>query len=462
VVGRGLRTTRSSSRRSPATTGLQRVSADGGVAAVLTRPDPARRETNHLWPEMLPGGQAVLYTVTAMTGGLAAASVAALDLRSGRSTVLLRGGSHARYVPSGHLVYAAGGTLRAVGFDATRLRVVGPSSPVVPRVLTTPHGAVDAMLADDGTLVYVAGDSALARTLVWVDSQGRETPLGAPPRHYALPRVSPDGTRVAVYASDQPADIWIWDLARATLTRITTDGPLNTAPVWTPDSRRVVFASNRAGAINLFSQAADGTGVVERLSESPNIQAPTAISPDGRWLVFTEVSSKTGRDVLALPFDSPNQVLPLVQTPFDEDNGTVSPDGRWLAYEANDSGTFEVYVRPFPDVTLGRWQVSTSGGTQPLWAPDGQQLFYFASDGALMGVAVEGGQSWKAGAPTNVLKAGNLVAISGVTLRNYDIAPDGRRFLMIKDGGTDKTGAPPQIVVVQHFDEELKRLVPTK
>jgi serine/threonine-protein kinase len=327
--------------------------------------------------------------------------------------------------------------------------------------VTNLAGAVDAVLARDGTLAYVAGaGSGSTRTLVWVDRQGRETPIAAPPRAYSHPRVSPDGTRVALTAFDQTGDIWLWDLVRATLTRVTSDPANDGTPVWMPDSRRIVFGSDRAGVLNLFSQAADGTGTVERLIESPNSQIPTAVSPDGKRVVLTQVSLKTGNDVMALPLDG-TQVLPLVQTSFDERNGIVSPDGRWLAYEANDSRVFEIHIRPYPDVKSGHWQVSTSGGTQPLWARSGKELFYFAPDGALMRVAVAGGPAWTAGAPTKVLEGRYVVSAGGSPFRNYDIAADGQRFLMVKAGG-DATGAPPQLVVVQHFDEELKRLLPTK
>src|SRR5262249_31838575 len=156
----------------------------------------------------------------------------------------------------------------------------------------------------------------------------------------------------------------------ATLTRLTLDPANHVNPVWTPDGRRMVFSSNRAGVLNLFSCAADHTGTLERLTESPNLQFPTGVTPDGT-VVFTEVSSTNGEDVMALRLDGTHQVLPLVQTPFDERNGIVSPDGRWLAYEGDDSGAFQIYVRPFPDVNSGHWQVSATGGTQPLWARSG-------------------------------------------------------------------------------------------
>jgi serine/threonine-protein kinase len=444
--------------------GLQRVSANGGTPAVLTRPDRARGEGNHWWPESLPGGRVILFTVTPATGGFDAASIAILDLRSGKSTILMRGGGHAQYMSSGHLVYAAAGTLRAVGFDTTRLMVIGAPRLVVPQALATEFGAVEAALANDGTLAYVVGrPSSGTRTLVWVNRQGRETPLAAPPRGYFYARMAPDGTRIAVNAFvSQSSDIWLWDLARAMLTRVTFDPAIGTDPVWMPDGRRLVFSSARTGVLNLFSQAADGTGVVERLTESPNAQSATAVSPDGMTVVFTEIASTTGQDVMALQLEGTHHVIPLVQTPFDERNGIVSPDGRWLAYEANDSGAFEIYIRPFPDVSRGHWQVSTNGGTQPLWARSGRELFYFAPDGALMRVEVADGPAWAAGAPTKLLEGRYVVSTGGNIPRNYDIAPDGQRFLMLKPAESEVNSAPPQIVIIQHFDEELKRLVPSK
>src|SRR5205814_5173998 len=229
--------------------------------------------------------------------------------------------------------------------------------------------------------------------------------------------------------------------------------------VWTPDGRRLLFTSNRAGPRNLYWQAADGTGAVERLTESPNAQDATAVSPDGRRLIFTETVPKTGDDVMQIELDGTHLVTPLVQSQFAERNGIISPDGHWLAYEANDSGRYEIFVRPFPDVNSGHWQVSTAGGTRPLWARSGQELFYTSPTGALMRVGVERGPSWGATTPTVLIKEGYFTISANTNGRTYDISPDGQRFLMIKGGGgSDQTAAPASLIVVQHFDEELKRL----
>jgi serine/threonine-protein kinase len=445
-------------------TGLQRIAAKGGEPTVLTRPNRAGGEDDHLWPEILPGGQAVLFTITATTGGLDQAQIAVLDLRTGTQTVLIRGGSDAHYVSSGHLVYASAGTLHAVAFDLARLAVVGTPVKVLPEVLTRPGGNTNVTVAADGTLVYVSGGvSAVVRSLVWVDRQGHETPIPKIPlRNYAFPRLSPDGTRLAIYIPDQEIDIWLWDLARAALTRATFDPGVETFPVWTPDGRQLLFSSARAGSVNLFAQAADGSGGVTQLTKSPNIQHATSVSPDGTRLVFMEAAPITGQDIMQLRLDSTHAVTPLVQTPADERNGEVSPDGRWLAYEANDSGQFNIYVRPFPDVLSGHWQVSTDGGTRPLWARKSPELFYLNATGALMSVSFANGPTWEVTATTKVF-VGPYGAAASQTGRTYDVSLDGQRFLMIKPAGpADPNVAAASFVVVQHWVEELKRLVPAK
>ena len=448
-------------------TGLQRASAAGGEAKVLTTPDRARGEGDHLWPQFLPGTDSVLFTITPTAGGVDASQIAVLDLRTGSQKVLLRGGSQARYLPSGHLVYAAAGSLRAVAFDLARLATIGAATPVVPQVVTLPTGTAEFDVSGDGTLIYASGGAGLtaaSRTLVWVDRQGREEPIKAPARAFVIPRLSPDGTRVALAIADQENDIWIWDLARETLTRLTSDVGFDHAPVWMPDGRRIVFTSQTGGSSgNLFWQAADGTSAPERLTEAQNaLERPSAVSPDGARIVFWHGAAATGNDVMMLTLGKDRGVRPLVQTRFVERNGEVSPDGRWLAYESNESGQYQISVRPFPDADNGRWQVSTGGGTQPLWARNGQELFYLAPDGALMSVPVSRGTTWTAGSPSRVLEGRYYRGIATNVSRTYDVSVDGRRFLMIKPTAIDETAPPPSIVVVENWMEELKRLVPAK
>ncbi len=230
---------------------------------------------------------------------------------------------------------------------------------------------------------------------------------------------------------------------------------------------------------NLFWQAADGTGAVERLTENPNNQYPGAFSPDGTHLAFRQETTTTGADLMVLalkgasraqaasqgigvPERSPrSDVRPLVQTTFDELNGEISPNGRWIAYQSNESRQDEVYVRPFPDANSGRWQISTDGGTRPLWARSGRELFYVGPDGAVMSAAVEGESTFRAGTPTRLFEGPYFMAAAQAG-RTYDVSPDGQRFLMIKmAGASHETSTPTSIVVVEHWFEELKRLVAT-
>jgi serine/threonine-protein kinase len=261
-----------------------------------------------------------------------------------------------------------------------------------------------------------------------------------------------------VAVADQDQDIWVWELTRQTLTRFTFDPSQDIYPLWTPDGRRIVFASNPAAAHNLFAQSADGTGEVERLTESPYQQFPYAFSPDGRRLLLRQQNPSTGIDLHILALEGQRANEALLATPFSESNGELSSDGRWLAYQSNESGQDEIYVRPFPDVNAGRWQVSTGGGSRPLWARDGRELFYLAGDGRLTGVAVETSNStFTTGNPVRLLERAYLSPAPG---RTYDVSPDGQRFLMIKEVGSDEGGATSELVVVLNWFEELKRLVP--
>jgi eukaryotic-like serine/threonine-protein kinase len=445
-------------------TGLQRVSARGGSIDVLTRPDREHGEADHLWPEFLPGGRAVLFTITSQTGGLDTATVVVRDLRTGAQTILVRGGSDAHYVPSGHLVYIAAGALRAIPFDLNRLETHGSAVSMLPLLSTTVAGAGDLAVANDGTLVYVdlpGGVTVNARTLVWVDRTGKEEAIGAPPRAYNQPRLSPDGTRVAVWSNDQTSDIWIWDLERKTLTPLTLDPGEDQHPLWTHDGQRIIFTSNRGGVRNLWWQAADGNGEAERLTKNNEAGYPNGITPDGTAVVFHENMGTRGRDLLQLALDETRRVTPLLATTFDEREGVVSPDGRWLAYESNMAGSTEIFVRPFPNVSDGQLRVSTAGGTRAMWARSGKELFYIGGDGSLLQVSVEAkGATLNFRAPIKLFEQRYFVG--GNSGRTYDVSPDGQRFLMIKGPGTETSTASPTLILVQHWDTELKRLVPTK
>jgi serine/threonine protein kinase/Tol biopolymer transport system component len=436
-------------------TGLLRVSAEGGEPTELTKVDPANKDQKHWFPFVLGNGKAVLFTVN--TGaGIANSDIAVLDLESKEYKILVRGGSNPEYAATGHLVYAVEGALRAVRFDADRLEVLGAPAPVVEQVTTMPTGAANYALADNGTLVYLTGGVSrqVARnSLVWVTRQGREEKIPtAPERAYLYPRLSPDGTRIALDVRDQEEDIWVWDFGQKLLTRLTFDRGSDQYPVWTPDGRRIIFGSARAGTANLYSQLSDGTGKPERLTTSVKLQHPQSISPDGVRIVYREEGGATGVDLMALVQNGERPGEPLVVTPAAELNAEVSPNGRWLAYESNESGQHEIYVRPFPQVDGGRWQISTAGGTHPLWSRNGRELFFLDPNHALFAVAVQTTGAFSTGNPRKLLDSRYIVGPG----RTYDVSLDGQRFLMIKSPLAEQTAASGRIVVVLNWFEELK------
>jgi serine/threonine-protein kinase len=452
-------------------TGLLSVPEGGGEPKVLTKPDTGSRELDHLFPSFLPGGKAVLFTITSSAvPGQQAAQIAALDLKTGQKKILLRGGSSAVYIETGHLVYAAGGTLRAVRFDPVRLEVLSDPVPVAEQVMMSGTGAANFVVSRDGRLVYVPAITGLAnaggpqRSLVWLSRQGREEPLKAEMRGYTVPRLSPDGTRVALDIRDRENDIWIWEFARATLTRPTFDPQVDIYPVWTPDGRRIVFGSSRTGLMSVYSRAADGSGADEPLFRGRNVITPSSFSPDGKLLVVTELTPGQSGDVALLRMSEEadrRQLEPLIASTFTELDGEISPDGQWIAYYSNESGQQdEVYVRPFPKVGSGRWQISNGGGTRPAWARNGRELFYL-NGGAMMAVPVQTKPGFVAGNPVKLFEG---QFYTGQNARTYDVSADGQRFLMIKNAlaAAADQGVTQSMVVVDHWTEELKARVPAK
>ena len=447
-------------------TGLQRVSAAGGEPAVLTKPDSERGDRDHLWPEFLPGGGAVLFTIYPAIGGPDNAQVAVLDLKTGASKVLVRGGSHAHYVPTGHLVYGVAGTLRAVPFDLERLEPTGTPAPVLEGVWTTPLGAANFAVAANGSLVYVAG---LARpfsrnTIASVDRQGRVSPLpGVPPDLYRDVRVSPDGARLALATR---TDVSTYEFARATLSRLTTDPAEDRSPLWTSDGQRIVFTSRRAGYLELFSRQADGTGADERLlSRAKNLIDLHADgwSPDGSHVLFTEVSPASPINQCAIgetPIERSSDVRVLVKSDFCNQFSALSPNRLWMAYQSNVGGREEIYVERYPELG-SKQQISTDGGVRPLWSRNGRELFFGGLDGRQMFVVpVQSGTTLVAGRP-QVLFEGAMIA-PAVGSRTYDLAPDGRFIVILRAEEKTGSGTAPGLILVQNWFEELKRLLPTR
>jgi serine/threonine-protein kinase len=457
---------------SDVTKGLLRVAPDGGEPVVLTKPDVAAGERAHWQVAVLPGGRAVLFTIVAMNAS-EPTQVAMLDLKSGGIKRLIRGGSHPEYLDSGHLVYAAAGNLMAVPFDVAQLELRGDPVPLVYGVrVNEDSGVANYAISRRGTLVYVPAPAEPSRSLVWVDREGQESPVKAPPGDYSAPRVSHDGSRAAVVLRDQAQRVHIFDFARDTLMRLTYGPGNDDHPVWTADGRHVVFSSQRAGAFNLYAQAADGTGTANRLTTSPDWQRPAWVAPDGTGILASEISPRTAGDIVWFPLqglasrpasDVPSnsnepRAEPLVQTPSIDYNPEVSPDGDYVAYQSNESAREEIYVRPFPRVNEGRWQVSTDGGVHPVWARNGRELFYLDSYNVLTAVPVRrsgGGLTF-----ANPVKLFAIAVPGPYTPRPYDMAPDGRVLLVKENGPADRS--PARMIVVLNWQEELKRRVPIK
>ncbi len=445
-------------------TGLFRLSTDGGTPERVPGPIFARHE-QPAWPEVLPGDSAVLYTVIPLRpNSLAAAAVGpearieAVDLRSGARRVVLRAGGRPQYVRSGHLVFGSGQSIMAVPFDADRLEVLGDP------VQIAESGASTFVVSRDGTLVYDSADSRTNRTLVWVDRKGREEDLGAPPRYYLHPRLSPNGLRVALDVGGQDRDIWLFDLKRKVLEPFAVGRQQDVIPRWSLDSKFLFFASTRDGPVfNIYKQSADRGGSAERVIVSPRVQHPSGLTPDGRLLITEYVRDKPDKgitDILALSVET-RQLEPLIATGASEGGPAVSPRGDWIAYESDESGQLEVYVRPYPKTEGFLRQVSTNGGRQAWWSLDGNELYYRDYGGALIGMAVPLGRRFSPGPPVTIVPATTRYAGFGaaVSSRTYDVSRDGSRFLMIKVENADRRRS---FIVVQNWSEELKGRVPIR
>jgi WD40 repeat protein/predicted Ser/Thr protein kinase len=394
--------------------GLSRIPVEGGAPAPLTELDRERGDLTHRWPQILPGGKAVLFTAhNRNVGGFDDASIEVVSLGNRRTKTLLRGGLFGRYLPSGHLLYINRGTLFAVPFELNSLEVRGAPMPILNQVaysVTTGAAKFDASLT--GTLVYGSGEAGGGGSVSvrWLESDGKTRPLMPKPGAYGRPSLSPDGRRLAMEVFDGSGqDIWIYDLERDTMTRMTFDGRVNQGPTWSPDGRYIVFGDQQG----LSWTRADGAG-------KPEV---------------------------------------LLQTPFDERYPSFSPDGKWLAYASTESGSFQVYIRAFPDKG-GKWQISSAGGSYPMWSRSGRELFFESLDNRIMvaGYTAQG-DSFVADKPRlwSEKALANLVNSS----KNVDLAPDGRRIVAVMPAeGPNAEQSRNHVVFLENFFDELRRRAP--
>jgi Tol biopolymer transport system component len=382
------------------------------------------------------------------------------SLRTGERKTLVRGGYYGRYVLSGHLLYVSKGALYAAPMDVKRMELTGPAVQVVDEVAgDSRYGFAPVDVALNGTLAYVREKGIVRQTLVWLDGTGRIKPLRAVARNYLTLAFAPDGKRLAVVMNvDGNFDVWVCEWKRDVMTRLTFASGVDYAPVWTPDGKHLVIASERHGGVpNLYWTRADGAGEAVRLTESKSRQNPMSFSPDGKRLAFQEESSQTQWDLWTLPLEEvesdhpkPGKPEPFLVTQYNEGHPMISPDGRWLAYGSDESGSDEVYVRRFPEAG-GKLQISTSGGRCPVWSKKGQELFYGSDQGIVAVNYTTRGEGFVASKPRLWAEKKDL--------GSFDLSPDSQQFAVVQEVES-KEKSPIHVTFLLNFFDELRRKVP--
>ncbi len=442
---------------------LFRVPAAGGEPQPLTTLDEKRGETTHRWPQGLPDGKHVLFTSN-LQGSFDQAILEVVGLDGGERKVVYRGGTYGRYVPTGHLVFINRGTLFAIPFDLESLETKGSPIPVLQKVATSVgEGGAQFDFSSTGRLVYGAQEAQTIRyPIAWADRDGRASPLLEEPQVYANPRISPDGTRLALTElRDENWDIWVYDLGRGVSTRLTFDESVETEQVWSPDGEYLIFSSDREGQDSLYRKRADGSGDTERLTEAKFAQWASSWSRDGRYISYVEAQTQYDLGVLDL---STGEAKPWLTTQFGEGFSDISPNGRFLAYATNESGRYQIYVRPFPSGE-GKWQVSDAPGTSPRWRADGRELFWRDDEGIVAAAVETDGPTFRAGKAERLFSGrwkGGLTGIGagGLSFADYDVAPDGKRFVMFPDEGSGTKADHQHLTLVTRWFDQLRSTGP--
>jgi len=431
-------------------TGLWRVPASGGPSQPVGIQDSTSL-ARYRWVDVLPNGRGAV--LTEWRGNVNDADIGVMDFRTGTVRTLLRG-AYARYVQSGYVIVAhADGGLVAAPFDQDRLAITGPATPLLDGIVVKPGAAAEFTVSRNGTLLYMSG-AAETQELVWVTRNGTEQAIDPTlRRRFGTLALSPDGTHLVVSITadaTRTIDLWVYELRQGTLSRLTSEGQLNDRPTWTPDGRRITFMSDRKGGRALYTVPWDGSGPVESLLTTSRALQEAEWSHDGRFLVYRDgPGGRTGRDISYLRPGVDSAPHPFVASEFDESSPALSPDSRWLAYISDETGRNQVYVRPFPG-SGGRWQISTDGGTEPLWAPDGRGIYYRTPASELMRAEVQTRPAFVVGARRRLFSTAAYVG-SPVS-RMYALSPDGSRFVFMKGEASAR-----QLIVVVNWFEELKR-----
>ncbi len=430
--------------------GLVVVAAEDGTSRAATTLDFDQGERTHRWPHLLPNGSDLLLTVArAGSASFDDGDIFIASLETDVRRLLVRHGTCARYVPTGHIVYMRGGSMMAVPFNPDRRMIAGSAVPILERVMTQPTGAGHFAFSETGCLIYLTGDAQkVQRQLVRLDTAGGVHPVGIPERAIEEPRLSPDGRRLAIGIRASTNDIWIYDFARSTLTRVTFEAD-NFAAIWTPDGERLTFSSNRSGPCQIYWRAADGTGPDERIVGGDYDLVPGSWSADGAVLIFTEYHPETGASIWMCSPRQDTAPQRLVRSSFNEYSPALSPDNRRLAYTSDESGRAEVYVVSFPDVGR-KVQVSINGGAEPTWAHDGTHLYY-RSGSSIMSADVDASQHAMVGSPRQVCDGPYLPgAVTG--LANYDVTAGGDLLMIAQEAAQAR---PDQLSVIVNWFADL-------
>jgi serine/threonine-protein kinase len=450
--------------------GLLRVPATGGSPESITTIDGTSGEISHRLPSVLPDASAALFTVVRNSFDFATSQVAIVDLKTRTKTKVLDNAMDARYIPSGHLVFARLGAMYGVPFDARRREVIGPEVGLVRAVTqaanagntATDTGAMQAAFSTSGTLAYVPGGLSpdVDRTLVWIDRAGAVTSLPLQAGNYGTARLSPDQTKVAVDTRGTRRAVWVYDLARGSLTAVSREGTA-AYPIWSPDGLQLIFAAGAVGNRNLYRSAVDGSAPPERLTTSPNLQWPISWARSESALLFVELTPETEGDIWELPMAKPGAApRPLIQTKTRQQNPELSPDGKWIAYTSEESGRDEVYVQSYP--ALGpRAQVSTKGGVSPAWSRDGHQI-YFVEGRKLFVADVTTTGNFTVGLPKFLFDVPDGIPLNLPPARAYDVSADGRRFLAVRTVPAPPDPAITEIRLVLNWMDELRAKAPAK